>query len=49
MKVAEFEENIKKFSAIQNYAPFVTHPELVAEQEKFTKESETRTLLIKLK
>ena len=24
MKVAEFEENIKKFSAIQNYAPFVT-------------------------
>ena len=24
MKVAEFEENIKKFSEIQNYAPFVT-------------------------
>ena len=24
MKVAEFEENIKKSSAIQNYAPFVT-------------------------
>ena len=24
MKVAEFEENINKFSAIQNYAPFVT-------------------------
>ena len=28
---------------------FVAHPELVAEQEQFTKESETRTLLIKLK
>ena len=24
MKVAEFEEKIKKFSAIQDYAPFVT-------------------------
>ena len=24
MKITEFEENIKKFSAIQNYAPFVT-------------------------
>ena len=24
MKVAEFEENIKKFSEIQNYVPFVT-------------------------
>ena len=28
---------------------FVAHPELIDEQEKFTKESETRTLLIKLK
>ena len=24
MKITEFEETIKKFSAIQNYAPFVT-------------------------
>ena len=24
MKLTEFEETIKKFSAIQNYAPFVT-------------------------
>ena len=45
--VATYKNSVRK--TFDKTMLFVAHPELIEEQEKFTKESETRTLLIKLK
>ena len=45
--VATYKNSVRK--TFDKTMLFVAHPELIEEQEKFTKESETRTLLFKLK
>jgi exoribonuclease R len=45
--VATYKNSVRK--TFDKTMLFAAHPELIEEQEKYTKESETRTLLIKLK